>query len=137
MQPLCKVTFFSMQSDSLLQEPWLITGVWSDCAVSCHTQAASEEVNTHLFIEGVLAHASITFSATLTSISAIDFYKSDKQLLRYYTVIFLSDIVNNSSLMVFHCDFRNFSKSCLVSFQISIQAKPGMKKYKHFFYLSN
>jgi hypothetical protein len=33
-------------------------------------------VNTHLLIEGVLAHASITFSAILTSISAIDFYIS-------------------------------------------------------------
>jgi hypothetical protein len=65
-----------MQSDSLLQESWLIIGVRFEFTLSCQIQAASDDVNTHLLIEGVLAHASITFSAILTSISAIDFYIS-------------------------------------------------------------
>ena len=73
-----KFTFFSMQNDSVLQEAWLITGVKSDCELSCHTQADSDDVNTHLVMEGVLAHASITFSAALTSISAMDFWISDR-----------------------------------------------------------
>lgn len=46
---LWEFTFLSMQSDSVLQEPWLITeGERSECALSCHTQAASDDVNTHL-----------------------------------------------------------------------------------------
>lgn len=83
-----KFTFLSMQSDSLLQEPWLIIGVVrSEFTLSCQIQAASDDVNTHLLIEGVLAHASITFSVTLTSISAIDFYilYTNNCLLDIYT----------------------------------------------------
>lgn len=67
-------TFLSIQSDSLLQLSWLITGEGScRLLLSCHTQAKSEEVSTHFLTEVVNEHAFITFSLAFTSISAMDF----------------------------------------------------------------
>lgn len=62
-----------MQSDSLLQQSWLITGDGLSWLLSCHTQAKSEEVSTHFLTEAVNEHAFITFSLAFTSISAMDF----------------------------------------------------------------
>lgn len=70
-------TLLRMQRDSELQEEWLMTGK----TLSCHKHADSEDVKTHFLTLGVVAHASITFSVALTSISAIDFCASHPKLI--------------------------------------------------------
>lgn len=66
-------TLFSVQNDSSLQQSSLTTGERSHWFFPRQTQAKSEDVRTHFLTDGVLAHALITFSQALTSISAIDF----------------------------------------------------------------
>jgi len=63
-----------MHKDSSLQDSWLTTGGSSCVVVSRHKQVKSDDVTTQFLTEGVLEHASITFSLAFTSISAMDFY---------------------------------------------------------------
>lgn len=63
-----------MQSDSSLQDSWLITGEERSCnGPSRQMQAESDDVSTQFLTEDALAHAFITFSVVFTSTSAIDF----------------------------------------------------------------
>ena len=70
-------SFLFVQSDSSLQESWLITKDRSCEEPSLHIHAKSEDVSTQFLTDGVLEHAMITFSHAFTSISAMDFcYRS-------------------------------------------------------------
>lgn len=75
-----KYTFLSKQIDSSLQESWLMTVDWLQREVSCQMQAKRDEVSTTFLIEGVKAHASITFSVAFTSNSAMDFWEKKLKL---------------------------------------------------------
>ena len=68
-------TFLLMQTDSSLQHFWSIIRDVLLIALSCHTQARSDDVSTHCLTEDAAAQASTMFFVALTSIWAIVFWK--------------------------------------------------------------